>query len=349
MMRKSRAAGALLGLAVGDALGWPSLYHRSHQLPAWTRRLRRELDAQTETTGAIRPPVPFSLNQPSDLLQLGPTDDAEWAAFTAKLLLTTGGRLDDEVLTPAWLDLANRTENPVKGGISVVAALSNLRLGLRPPATGHDNPHYFDDGGCVRAVAVGIAGAGDPAGAAALAEREAAVTNSLDGLWGARAIAAAVAAACGGATAEGAVVEAVAQLPPESWIARVVTEALTIATEQRPLFAALPILSDRIARGVYSYGTAAPETVALALAIVRLANGNLELGILAASAIVRTADSLPALVGAICGALSGEEAIPAPWRERCRTLQGICLPELAGTDLVDLAHRLVALDAGGRH
>ncbi len=40
-----RAKGALYGLAIGDAVGWPALYHRTYTLPFWTRRLRREIDA----------------------------------------------------------------------------------------------------------------------------------------------------------------------------------------------------------------------------------------------------------------------------------------------------------------
>ena len=336
-----RAAGALLGLAVGDALGWPSLYHRSHRLPFWTRRIRRELDAESEATFIIRPPVPFSLNQPPSLLALGPTDDAEWVAFTARLLVANRGELPEDALTQAWLTLAE-SGLPIKGGVSVQAALANLRKGLRPPVTGHDNPHYFDDGACVRAVACGIARAGRPDEAARLAEQEATVTNALDGVWGARAIAAAVAASCGGAGVSTAVDVALAQLPKDSWIGRTTAKALALAEPGADPFAVLPVLSDTVVDRVYSYGTGAPETVALTLAIVRLTAGDLARAGLLAAAIVRTADSLPALVGALCGALTGLEAVPSTWQERCRVLQGICLPDLAGEDLLVLAQRLAA-------
>ncbi|MYV48323.1 ADP-ribosylglycohydrolase family protein, partial [Streptomyces sp. SID2888] len=48
----------------------------------------------------------------------------------------------------------------------------------------------------------------------------------------------------------------------------------------------------------------------------------------------------PALAGALTGALGGGAAIPAAWRDACRTLSGCALPRLRGTDLVHLAELL---------
>ncbi|MFE0320002.1 ADP-ribosylglycohydrolase family protein, partial [Streptomyces albogriseolus] len=44
----------------------------------------------------------------------------------------------------------------------------------------------------------------------------------------------------------------------------------------------------------------------------------------------------------LTGALGGSTAIPASWRESCRTLSGCVLPRLTGTDLVELAGLLEA-------
>jgi len=44
---KQRAFNAMMGLATGDAISWPSLYHRSYLLPFWTRRIRREIDCES--------------------------------------------------------------------------------------------------------------------------------------------------------------------------------------------------------------------------------------------------------------------------------------------------------------
>ncbi|GAP48126.1 ADP-ribosylation/Crystallin J1, partial [Streptomyces azureus] len=43
-----KAEGLLLGLAAGDAAGWPAARHRAARMPDWTRRLTRELDTFAE-------------------------------------------------------------------------------------------------------------------------------------------------------------------------------------------------------------------------------------------------------------------------------------------------------------
>ncbi|MYS73037.1 ADP-ribosylglycohydrolase family protein, partial [Streptomyces sp. SID5926] len=90
-----RVEGLLLGLAAGDAAGWPAARHRAARMPEWTRRLTRELDTFAEQNATTTLPVPIALNQPPEPLCLGPSDDAEWAAFAAEALLRAG---DDSVL-----------------------------------------------------------------------------------------------------------------------------------------------------------------------------------------------------------------------------------------------------------
>jgi hypothetical protein len=93
--------GALIGLAIGDAAGWPARQHRSHILPAWTRRLRRELDTFAENENVTSLPVPFALNQEPGPLRLGPSDDAEWAAWTLTWLRAAGPLTRDDVQSAA--------------------------------------------------------------------------------------------------------------------------------------------------------------------------------------------------------------------------------------------------------
>ena len=72
----------------------------------------------------------------------------------------------------------------------------------------------------------------------------------------------------------------------------------------------------------------------MALALATAARGRVAEAVPAAACLSRVADSAPALAGALTGALGGGDAIPAAWREACRTLSGCALPRLAGTDLV---------------
>ncbi|MFE3603026.1 ADP-ribosylglycohydrolase family protein [Streptomyces sp. NPDC059142] len=365
-----RIEGLLLGLAAGDGAGWPAARHRAARMPEWTRRLTRELDTFAEQNATTTLPVPIALNQPPEPLRLGPSDDAEWAAFAAGCVLAAAGRRFDGftagrrmrvAVDRAWNALAGEIAAaaarapevesavpPLRARISVRAGLGNLATGLRPPATGHDNPHYFDDAACVRAAVLAIVHPGDPAGAAALAEFDARYTQDGDGVHGARAMASAVAAALGGADPEEAVDAALSQLPGTTEIGRNARHAVKLARdfahEPAGAFALVPLLEHQIVDHVYSYGIAAAETVPVALALTLAARGEVSGAVPAAACLSRVADSAPALAGALTGALGGGDAVPVAWRDACRTLAGCALPRLAGTDLVELAERLTATE-----
>ncbi|MFE7578827.1 ADP-ribosylglycohydrolase family protein, partial [Streptomyces sp. NPDC057521] len=64
--RRARIEGLLVGLAAGDAAGWPAARHRAARMPEWTRRLTRELDAFAEQNATTTLPVPIALNQPPE-------------------------------------------------------------------------------------------------------------------------------------------------------------------------------------------------------------------------------------------------------------------------------------------
>ncbi|MFF7180529.1 ADP-ribosylglycohydrolase family protein [Streptomyces sp. NPDC008121] len=358
----SRVEGLLLGLAAGDAAGWPAARHRAARMPEWTRRLTRELDTFAEQNATTTLPVPIALNQPPEPLRLGPSDDAEWAVFTAEAVLAAAGPLFSSLAPErrlraavdlAWNSLAGQVAAaadrapevesavlPLRARISVRAGLGNLATGLRPPATGHDNPHYFDDAACVRAVVLAVVHPGNPVAAAELAEFDARYTQDGDGVHGARAMAAAVAAALGGATVDDAVAAALAQLPPATEIGRNARQAVKMAQDAADAFELVPLLEHQIVDHVYSYGIAAAETVPVALALALAARGRTAAAVPAAACLSRVADSAPALAGALTGALGGGDSVPATWRDACRTLAGCALPRLAGTDLVELAERL---------
>ncbi|MFC6985648.1 ADP-ribosylglycohydrolase family protein [Streptomyces cirratus] len=356
-----RIEGLLLGLAAGDAAGWPAARHRASRMPEWTRRLTRELDTFAEQNATTTLPVPIALNQPPEPLRLGPSDDAEWAAFAAESVLTAAGVLLSDLsrsrrmraaIDLAWNALASEVAAaaerapevesavlPLRARISVRAGLGNLAAGLRPPATGHDNPHYFDDAACVRACVLAVVHPGDPRAAADLAEFDARYTQDGDGVHGARAMAAAIATALAGADTDAAVDAALEQLPEATEIGRNARHAVKLARtdDGGGAFALVPLLEHQIVDHVYSYGIAAAETVPVALALVTAARGDVARAVPAAACLSRVADSAPALAGALTGALGGAECLPVAWREACRTLSGCALPRLAGTDLVELA------------
>ncbi|WP_336214261.1 ADP-ribosylglycohydrolase family protein [Nonomuraea sp. LPB2021202275-12-8] len=321
-MSGDRITGAFIGLAVGDAAGWPATRHRSALHAPWSRRLHRELDAFAEEHRLTTLPVPFALNQPPAPLAVGPSDDAEWLAWT---LLTI-----DRPRAEAFRSLAGRED--IRARVSVATALDNLARGLEPPASGHDNPHHFDDAAAIRAVAFGALGRDS--------DQDAQVTNSGDGVLGARAVAAAVAEAVATGSAAGAVRAALAVLPEDTAIGHNARLALDVARTAGDPFGAVPALDAALLDHVYSYGVGAAQTVPVALALTEVSQGSLGLAVPAAACLAALADSAPALTGALTGACGGYGAIPEGWIAPARTLAGCCLPELAGLDLMDMTEGL---------
>ncbi|MEV6154649.1 ADP-ribosylglycohydrolase family protein [Nonomuraea sp. NPDC052129] len=321
-MSGDRIAGAFVGLAVGDAVGWPATRHRSALHAPWSRRLLRELDTFAEEHRVTTLPVPFALNQPVAPLAVGPSDDAEWLAWTVRTI--------DRPRAEAFGELVGRED--IRARISVATALGNLAKGVEPPASGHDNPHHFDDAAAIRAVAFGALGR-DPA-------EDAQVTNAGDGLLGALAMAAAVAEAVATGSATAAAEAALAVLPPDTAIGHNARLALDVARKAGDPFAAVPALDAALLDHVYSYGVGAAQTVPVALALAEVAGGALSAAVPAAACLATLADSAPALTGALTGACGGLDAIPEGWTASARTLAGCCLPELAGKDLIELLEEL---------
>ncbi|GAA4961675.1 ADP-ribosylglycohydrolase [Nonomuraea thailandensis] len=314
-MSGDRIRGAFIGLAMGDAVGWPAARHRAALHAPWSRRLHRELDAFAEEHRVTTLPVPFALNQPVAPLRVGPSDDAEWLAWT---LLTI-----DRPRAEAFRELRD-----VRARISVATALDNLAKGVEPPASGHDNPHHFDDAAAVRAVAYGVLGR-DPT-------EDAQVTNAADGVLGALAMAAAIQEAVESGRAGRAVEAALAVLPADTAIGHNARLALEAVRKAGDPFGAIPALDAALLDHVYSYGVGAAQTVPVALALAEAAAGDLTRAVPAAACLAPLADSAPALTGALAGACGGYEAIPEGWTASARTLAGCCLPDLAGRDLIEL-------------
>ena len=263
MSSADRVRGAFAGLAIGDAAGWPAARHRWGLLAPWTRRLGRELDAFAEEHGLTALPVPFALNQPVAPLAIGPSDDAEWLAWTATTM--NGDR------RAAFAALGAGRARPHLGPHR---RWTTWRAAPGRPATGHDNPHFFDDAAAVRAVAFGAAHPGDPEARGRAACADAEITNAEDGVHGACAMAAAVAVAVAGGSADEVVARRARRAAAaDTAIRHAALAALdgAAATPSR----AVPALDAAVQDHVYSYGLAAAQTVPVALALTQASGGDL--------------------------------------------------------------------------
>jgi len=336
---KQRAKNTMIGLAIGDSISWTSMFHRSVLLPQWTRRIRREIDASSESTNVILTPMPFSLNQPSKHFNIAPTDETEWTAFSAEVLLSEKFGLYEQRLLDEWTKLAN-SQGPIRGGVSTQAALNNLRNGIKPPQSGKQNPHYFDDGAMSRAVPIGIICAGQPETAAHFAKMDASVTNSEDGIWAAQAIAVAISLVCFGANINEAINEAYKYLPETSWIRRTVDEAMKITENSDSIFSILPEIQNNIINREYSYGNVAPETLALTFIVAKLHGKDFEKAITSAACFAKSGETLPAMVGALTGAMQSKSFVSDNWLSAIGTLKGICIPGFVEKNYLKIVEEL---------
>ena len=48
MKLSDRIKRTLIGASIGDSVSWPTIFHHSNLLPFWTRRLRRDIDYESE-------------------------------------------------------------------------------------------------------------------------------------------------------------------------------------------------------------------------------------------------------------------------------------------------------------
>ncbi|MFE9356638.1 ADP-ribosylglycohydrolase family protein [Streptomyces olivaceoviridis] len=316
---RERARGALLGLAVGDALGAPAENLRPSEIRARWGRITGYVSEQ-----------PYG------------TDDTEYAIFSGLLLARHGAALTPEHVEAAWHEwIADRAEGPFRGaGFSERGTLENLRRGLAAPISAQHR-HAWSDGLAMRAAPFGVFAAGRPAEAARLVAVDGSVSHEGEGIYGGQAVAAGVAAAMTGAAVAVVIAAALAVIPDDSWTARSLRRAVSVAHRgERAVRSAVVI-------GGYPWTDLAPEAVALAFGAYAAADGDFREAVLTAVNMGRDADTTAAVAGALCGAGQGLSAIPPHWSAAIGPARGRCLPSITGHHVLEIAELLVtAAEAG---
>jgi ADP-ribosylglycohydrolase len=309
-----KALGCLAGLAIGDALG----------------DLGRD-DAVRQRYGIVTDLFPRARG----------TDDTEFALLTARTLLDCGGELTPEAVLRSWQShILDQVGVHERGGRPLYGAVENLRRGILPPLSGRDNVLNDDDGAAMRIAPIGIVCAGEPARAAALAEIEAQISHYADGVWAAQAVAASVAVAMvDGSPAE--ILEAgLQQIPGDSWLGRAMARAMRICDEEETIENAWERLHSELWTPVHAVSA---EAIPQLYAVFRLTSGDFRRGLFWAGNFGRDADTIAAVVGALCGARHGAAAIPPAWIEAVRQPAGVCLKFAAREDIPTLARQLAEL------
>ncbi len=310
----SKSKGCLIGLAVGDAMG----------------DLGRSQEYR-DRYGIITTLFPGAKS----------TDDTEFGLLTARILLDCQGKLSPAAVLQAW-----RTYIIDQGGIfdragkPLYGAVENIKRGVLPPYSGIDNVQNNDDGAAMRVAPIGIVCAGDPDRAAAMAEIDAQISHHGDGIWAAQAVAAGIAVAMIDASPGDVIDTARRFIPVDSWLGRSFERAMTLCDHAASIEDVWEDLHTQLWTPVHSTSA---EAIPQVFAIYRMTGGDFHKGMFWACNFGRDADSIAAIIGALCGARHGLDAIPDRWVQQVRVASGVSLKFAANEDVIHLAEGLANL------
>jgi ADP-ribosylglycohydrolase len=320
---RSRALGALYGLALGDALGMPT-----QSLP------RAEIVARYGTVVGGFSPGPDGHPLAAGLPAGSVTDDTEQAVLLARLVVAGHGDVDPAALAHdllAWEESMRARGSLDLLGPSTRQALAALAAGADAADAGR---HGVTNGAAMRVTPVGIATSSRKP--RLLEDRVVAASrlthNTGVALAGAAAVAAAVSAGIDGDPLPVAISRAVAAAASVAgrghWAAGAdVAARINWATG---LVAGLP--QHQVLDTVYRLvGTslATQESVPAAFAVAAAVPGDPWLACRLAASLGGDCDTIAAMTGAICGACQGAGAFPAAARDQVARVNGLDFGPLA--------------------
>ncbi|MFF2574986.1 ADP-ribosylglycohydrolase family protein [Streptomyces goshikiensis] len=329
-----RAAGCLIGAAVGDALGGP--------VEGWTPeqiverhggRVHGVVGPWYEDWRTARPIAPYHKGDGHV------TDDTLMTHALVRVYEAVRDHLDayavadhlvpDLMTNPRWIPELEAEALPLQRIFLaekwIVTRLHYAHADPREAGAGN----IVNCGAAMYMAPVGIVNAGNPEGAYAEALDIAGAHQSSYGREAAGVFAAAVAAACVPGATAGSVVETALALAKDG-TREAIAAVAEVALGQRDVESALAPL--RAAVAPYdsvgadyrkpSLGARRPsrlhsiEELPVALGMLLVADGAYETSVLGAVNYGRDCDSIATMAGAIAGALGGEGAVPAAWAKQ---------------------------------
>ncbi|MFG2338267.1 ADP-ribosylglycohydrolase family protein [Streptomyces yangpuensis] len=331
---EDRACGALVGAAVGDALGGP--------VEGWTPdqiverhggRVHGIVGPWHENWRTARPIAPYHKGDGHV------TDDTLMTHALVRVYEAVRDHLDayavaghlvpDLMSVPRWIPELEAEALPLQRIFLaekwMVTRLHYAHADPREAGTGN----IVNCGAAMYMAPVGIANAGNPAGAYAEALDIAGAHQSSYGREAAGVFAAAVAAACVPGATAASVVEAALSLAKDGTRAAI-SAVCEVASGYRDFESALAPLRAAVA----PYDSVGPdyrnpsldarrpsrlhaiEELPIALGMLLVADGRYDAAVLGAVNYGRDCDSIATMAGAIAGALGGEAVVPAVWAKQ---------------------------------
>ncbi|MET9934539.1 ADP-ribosylglycohydrolase family protein [Streptomyces sp. NPDC006324] len=337
-----RLHAAWLGRAVGCLLGKPV---EKLPLPA-IRALARATGNWPLTTWFTARGVPPDLlaahpwnrrSAPTSLAEnidgMPEDDDLNYPLLNLLLLQRYGRDFTTADVARLWLD-----ELPAGRAFTAErVAYRNLLDGIEPPLTAvRRNPFREWIGAQIRADVHGWTHPGDPVAAAAQAHRDAVLTHTANGVYGAMFTAATVAAAASGtADVHRALAAGLAVVPPRSRLARAVRRGIAHARAHPDFDAVVDRLHAEL--GGYHWVHAVPNAALLAAALTH-ADGDFSRSVCAAVSGGWDTDSNGATAGSVAGLLAGRpDRLPERWTSPLKNRLATSVPSFDGTGFDTLA------------
>ncbi|WP_345025858.1 ADP-ribosylglycohydrolase family protein, partial [Streptomyces sedi] len=260
-------------------------------------------------------------------------DDLNYPLLNLLLLRRYGTGFRTADVASLWLDElpAGRTFTAER------VAYRNLLAGVEPPGTAtRRNPFREWIGAQIRADVFGWTHPGDPGRAAELAHRDAVLTHTANGVYGAMFVAAAVAVAMTGtADVHACLAAGLNVVPPESRYADAVRLGVEVAHAHEEFDAAVDALHARFAD--HHWVHVLPNAALLAAALTH-ADGDFTGSICRAVAAGLDTDSNGATAGSVAGALAGSPgALPARWTAPLRNRLASSVADFDGVGFDRLA------------
>ena len=302
--RLNAFAGSLVGLAVGDALGYPAEFRTRQQIletygpagltdfvgvrdPAWPRR--------PMIIGEPHPPGTY-------------TDDTQMSLAVAEALIEAGHEGPNRCMqriAERWVAWSESPDNNRAPGETCMTGCQKLAAGV--PWSDSGNPNSKGCGSAMRVAPIGLYFWHDEAQLLDLARKSSIATHGHD-------------AGIEGAAAAALLVQlALRKTPPRKMYEALMAECAPRSPDFRRALQKVPDRlgddpADVLSEQGLGEGWVAEEAVASALYCFWRSPDDFEETVLTAVNTDGDSDSIACIAGSISGAFNGLDAIPQPWR-----------------------------------
>ncbi|WP_455360389.1 ADP-ribosylglycohydrolase family protein [Streptomyces sp. SYSU K21746] len=266
-------------------------------------------------------------------------DDVDYAILGLHLLETHGFAFTTEQVGELWL-----LRLPYLQTFTAErATYRNLANGLKPPLTATlDNPYQEWIGALIRADIFGWTSPGDPHRAASLARRDAVLSHTGNGVYGAMWAAAMIAAAFTAPGPRAAVEAGLARIPASSRLARTVRR--TVALHAAGLSWDRTLTELEAETSGLGWIHAVPNAAVITAGLL-YGEGDFTRTIALTVRGGLDTDSNGATAGSVAGVLCGAAAIPPQWTEPLEDRVRSAVFGFDGSGIAELADRTARLAA----